>query len=50
MIRGPLRGATKYVIFYALAWSGMAWANHRDSIRSSKVVSILKLLESEPKS
>ena len=42
------RGATKYVIFYAISWNGMAWADHRDSFRASKAVSILKLLGSEP--
>ena len=42
------RGATKYVIFYAVSWSGLAWANHRDAIRASGAVSILKLLGSEP--
>jgi hypothetical protein len=42
------RGATKYVIFYAISWSGMAWADHRDSFRASQAVPILKLLGSEP--
>jgi hypothetical protein len=46
-ISARCRGATKYVIFYAITWNGMAWANHRDSIRASKVVPILKLLGSE---
>ncbi|MGA1976132.1 MAG: hypothetical protein ABSG92_10905 [Conexivisphaerales archaeon] len=38
------RGVTKYVIFYAISWNGIAWANHRDSFRASKAVPILKLL------
>ena len=42
------RGVTKYVIFYAVSWSGLAWANHRDSIRASGAVSILKMLGCEP--
>jgi hypothetical protein len=42
------RGVTKYVIFYAISWNGMAWADHRDSFRASKAISILKLLGSEP--
>jgi hypothetical protein len=42
------RGATKYVIFYAISWNGMAWADHRDSFRASKAIPILKLLGSEP--
>ncbi len=42
------RGATKYVVFYAISWNGVAWAEHRDSFRASKAVPILKLLGSEP--
>jgi hypothetical protein len=38
------RGVTKYVIFYAVLWSGLAWANHRDAIRASKAVPIPKVL------
>ncbi|MGA1976187.1 MAG: hypothetical protein ABSG92_11195 [Conexivisphaerales archaeon] len=41
-------GATKYVIFFAAKWDGIAWARHRDSMRVAKVTSILKLFGTEP--
>lgn len=47
-LNASCRNTTRFVVFHAISWSGMAWADHRDSFRASKAVSILKLLGSEP--